>query len=270
LKKESGKQSALTINDNILMDNRHGIYIDDGAQVTGLDLGCNLFELEFDFTQDDRYGIYVHEKGLLLDYTIGGLGAFPLFPLPAGNGWPAKDKSDPDIDNWEAPDNWFSIFDNSLSEDEVTLNWTYYRYYNEFIGEGLDPSAFPIDAVFASANIIRAGPNVTANNNTTTCTNRPEILFPARIGILLLDEKTFSDLSLYPNPADMVLYIEGTDEVTEDNVEIINILGTKETFGIKLLDSKQILSLSNLKSGYYFLRITLKNQVYKIPFLVNH
>ena len=68
-----------------------------------------------------------------------------------------------------------------------------------------------------------------------------------------IQDDEFAQYSLYPNPANDIITIEGKD-VNIDKIEILNVLG-QLTFSSEFKDSKVQINTSGIDQGMYFVKI---------------
>jgi N-formylglutamate amidohydrolase len=92
--------------------------------------------------------------------------------------------------------------------------------------------------------------------------------FPAAFCVpLTAAKKTFPDyLSIYPNPADDLLFIDTPDEVESANIILYDILGRILVMPATYSGKTIALNLSRLSPGWYVLRVQFGMRVYRNTF----
>lgn len=110
-------------------------------------------------------------------------------------------------------------------------------------------------------------------NNQTVPTNFGDPLYPYGWGILswtelkdnengeVISEVTdqITELSLYPNPANSVIYLAGDELGLDASYQIINISGQVVQSGF--IDADYSVSIENLKTGYYIFKLNSNNSI---------
>lgn len=71
-----------------------------------------------------------------------------------------------------------------------------------------------------------------------------------------IKENKTQSLSIYPNPANKTIYLEGIDFTKNKTIVVINLLGKESKLNLTLLqNNKAQIDISNLPKGIYFLQI---------------
>jgi Secretion system C-terminal sorting domain len=285
-------QGGIEILDNTFADNYKAISFTNPSTLTSVKFNCNAFSL--DFTEPfDRYGLFI-ENGADIFTNFGGYGSSPFLGDPSGNNFPVN--PDPNIsigyptmagpvgnplypnvaEHWQPVSNWFSIYDEvALLTGEDPVNYKYFAYYNEFVGENPNNPSDPTDAVVPSSVVYRVDdqnsplthPDYLGQNNIT-CNLSPIISFPAS----RITHKNFSGLafsstnsiSTAPNPVrDQVRIISNTEPIKK--IVVLNTQGRKVIE--KEFSDKEFLDLKSLPSGIYLINISFisgKKEIVKI------
>lgn len=236
-------ERELSLQENLFLDNDTAISVlhDDNSDPLDMVMNCNKFQLDNTETYT-RYGLFVHSNADMGD--IGGDDPGTGNP-PAGNGWPVDPSSTGysncttpgasiDVNQWSAPSNWVSIEDNSSS------TWEYFAYHNEFTGT-FNPSGV----------LDRQDPGV----NAPTCAVQ-DICFPlARILSELDFEKEAVELSVYPNPANNLVFIKSSENETIELIRIYDAALSKSPIEISKSGKQVELNINDLPKGLYFIEI---------------
>jgi len=78
---------------------------------------------------------------------------------------------------------------------------------------------------------------------------------PLTVSVLSINERSLSNLNLYPNPTTGELKIDN-GELTINNIEVFDIYGRKILSNhLITLSSHQKIDISHLQSGIYFLKV---------------
>ena len=243
----------------LFLDNDTSISIRHDHATIDLDmnLNCNSFELDNVETYD-RYGIFVHQGADMDD--IGGDGQTID---PAGNGWPVDPSStgypnsttgnsnNVDVDLWDPPTNWYSIYDVNTSP-----GWTYWRYNNEFVGEGSS-----VVSVSPSSIVENAGPNPPqANAPSNHCIASLNIPFPQQGVVLGHNDKTMSkSIKIYPVPTDKILNIDLASDFKINSIDLFDLMGREIEVKFERKKYGFLVDLQNISPNYYVLIIMRDN-----------
>ncbi len=122
------------------------------------------------------------------------------------------------------------------------------------ISSGIGSGSISITVLDNTSTSLRTG-TITAGGQTFTITQPGKPL-----GIGNVNQKEL--ISFYPNPAKNEITIESSAELFGNNFSVTDNLG-RILIGGKLNESKFSISLDNLKSGIYFLRVESDAHVYK-------
>ncbi len=284
----SGTHSGgLYIEDNTFFENYKGIEIDADASLDEVLFTCNKFELE-SIQNFERYGLYIKD-GATINTNFGGNGSPGFIGSPSGNNWPVN--PDPNVSigfpnqggptpnplypqvaqYWVPPINWYSIFDEaSFNSGEDPVNYNYFAYYNEFVGENPNNSTDPNDAVVPSSVVFRVddinSPALSWPDylgiSGSTCFINQTISFPPQRKGKNADISHQNKFRLFPNPSSRWVNVMGL-ETNPVEITILDYKGKILNSNISRNGTNIIqLDFNNYDPGLYFIKIKLDNGAY--------
>jgi hypothetical protein len=111
-----------------------------------------------------------------------------------------------------------------------------------------------IDLSFLSENNVNIAFKFTSTNSESATWEVDDILLSGQ-STVSDDDTRFSNIQLYPNPANDVLYLRNTSELEE--IRIYNIAGQNMSIQ-KAADSNLAIDVSDLATGLYFMQVQTK------------
>lgn len=100
-------------------------------------------------------------------------------------------------------------------------------------------------------------------DNNTGCNAREEV---ENLCLNNIQDNSKTKYSIYPNPADKVLFINIENNEAAEKISIYNQFGQR----VRLITQpKELINTSDLQAGVYFIEIKIKDKIYSDVLLIN-